>query len=88
MPKKTADACWPRGNLQHVDGRALRRLYDKTVARGLRNSGLLIGARRGSASPSEIKPVEVNCLWIGTATFQVADAGRTIDHSQFTIRKG
>jgi hypothetical protein len=42
-----------------VDGRALRRLYDKTIARGLRNSGLLIGTRRGSASPSDINPVEV-----------------------------
>jgi hypothetical protein len=48
-----------RDELQHVDGRALRRLYDKTVARGLRNSGLLIGARRGSAKPAEIEPIEI-----------------------------
>jgi hypothetical protein len=49
MDEAETEALLKTANLGTVDKGALRRLYAKTVRRGLRQSGLQIGVRRGSA---------------------------------------
>ena len=45
--------------LDRVDQDAVRRLYRRTVERGLNHGGLKISTRRGAAPPAEQRPIDI-----------------------------
>jgi hypothetical protein len=61
MPRDEAQRCMAVLS-QPADKKALEQLYRQTVRRGLRNSGLKIAARRGSARVSEMIPIPIQDL--------------------------
>jgi hypothetical protein len=57
-----ADARGYYDQAQPVDQKAIARLYRQTVRRGLRDNGLQIAARRGTANASDLRTIEIGPL--------------------------
>jgi hypothetical protein len=60
MPEAEARGYYDQA--QPVDQKAIARLYRQTVRRGLRDNGLKIAARRGTADASEMRTIEIGSL--------------------------